>query len=149
MKQERAVDNFLALMRETTQRDQFVAQPNKYYAEAIQTKGVSLYTAFVKNNPAASAIVIEYKNRATYLYGASAYAYRSYMSPFLLQWHIMTMLAEKGIKSYDLWGIDEKKWLGVTRFKQGFGGREVDYVGSYDYPMRKIWYTIYTLKHRA
>ena len=149
VKQEHGVDNFMALMRETTERDHFSAHPASYYSEMIRTKGVSLYTAFVGNNPAATAIIMEHNNSGAYLHGASAYAYRAYMSPFALHWHIMTMFAQQGVARYDLWGIDEKKWPGVTHFKRGFGGQEVSYIGSYDYPIKKMWYMIYTLKQRA
>lgn len=149
VQQEHSVDNFMALMRETTERDHFSAHPKSYYSEMIRTQGVSLYTAFVNNNPAATAIIIEHNKEGVYLHGASAYAYRAYMSPFALHWHIMSMFAQKGVERYDLWGIDENKWPGVTHFKRGFGGREVSYVGSYDYPIKKMWYMIYTLKQRA
>lgn len=149
VKQENSVDNFMALMRETTERDHFSAHPKRYYSEMIRTKGVSLYTAFVNNNPAASAIIIEHNKGGVYLHGASAYTYRAYMSPFALHWHIMTMFAQKGVTQYDLWGIDEQKWPGVTHFKKGFGGKEVSYIGSYDYPTKKMWYMIYKLKQRV
>ena len=149
VRQENTVDNFMALMKETTERDHFSAHPKSYYNEMIRIKGVSIYTAFVNNNPAASAIIVEHNKGGVYLHGASAYAYRTYMSPFALHWYIMTMFAEKGVTHYDLWGIDEQKWPGVTHFKKGFGGQEVSYIGSYDYPIKKMWYMIYKLKHRV
>ena len=52
VRQENSVDNFMALMKETTERDHFSAHPKNYYSEMIRTKGVSVYTAFVNNNPA-------------------------------------------------------------------------------------------------
>ena len=146
IRQEDAIDNFITLMRETTTRNKFFAHPDKYYKEIIKTKGVSLYTAFVGDNPTASAIVMQYQNTGTYLYGASAYAHRRYMSSFALQWYVMQAFAEQGVESYDLWGIDEEKWAGVTRFKRGFGGQEIAYIGSYDYPVKKLWYMVYKIK---
>ena len=50
-----------------------------------------------------------------------------------------------GYKYYDFWGIDEKKWPGVTRFKKGYGGFEVNYGDTYDLTLNKFWYTLYKL----
>ena len=40
-------------------------------------------------------------------------------------------------------------WAGVTRFKLGFGGRAVDYPGTFDLPLNRLWYTLYSLVRRA
>lgn len=143
-----AVVDFTTLMEETTRRDGFHAHPNAYYEELLKTEGVSLVIARVDGSLAAAAIVMEYEGRGIYLHGASSYAHRAAMAPFALHWNVMKTMAGQGITEYDLWGIDEKKWPGVTRFKAGFGGREVLYIGSYDYPLRKIWYTAYQVKNR-
>ena len=49
----------------------------------------------------------------------------------------------QGYKYYDFYGIDEKKWLGVTKFKKGFGGNEINYLGTYDLIYNKFLYNIY------
>ena len=79
------------------------------------------------------------------MHGASDHDYRALMAPYLLHWEVIKYAKEHGLSEYDLWGIDEKKWSGVTRFKKGFGGREVKYTGSYDYVFMPIWYRLYRL----
>lgn len=148
VRQEDKVDNFLKLLSETALRDQFSAHSSDYYKELIKTKGVKVYTSFVGNNFASSAIVIEHDGVGTYLHGASSYKYRSYMTPFALHWHIIKELIQNGIQKYDFWGIDEKKWPGVTKFKIGFGGDIVEYSGSFDYPIKKLWYFVYKIKQK-
>jgi lipid II:glycine glycyltransferase (peptidoglycan interpeptide bridge formation enzyme) len=65
------------------------------------------------------------------------------MAPFLLQWGAVLKAKERGMKWYDFWGIDEKKWSGVTRFKKRFGGKEVSYPPASDLVLSKFWYKIY------
>jgi len=38
-----------------------------------------------------------------------------------------------------------KGWEGITRFKKGFGGKEVSYAGTYDFILNPFWYKIYRL----
>lgn len=140
-------EDFWRLMQETTQRDGFSAHPRSYYEELLATEGVSLFEARTQAGVAAEAIVMRHEGRGVYLHGASSYELRASMAPFALHWYIMRTLAREGCSEYDLWGIDEKRWPGVTRFKRGWGGREVSYVGSYDYPTRPFWYTLYRFKN--
>ncbi len=48
-----------------------------------------------------------------------------------------------GAKEIDFWGIDEKKWPGLTAFKRGFNGQEIEYPQGRDIIFQKRWYLIY------
>jgi lipid II:glycine glycyltransferase (peptidoglycan interpeptide bridge formation enzyme) len=61
----------------------------------------------------------------------------------------MTLARDRGYKYYDLYGIDENKWPGVTRFKQGFGGKEIEYPGPYDMVFDKKQYWLYKMARRV
>lgn len=143
----RDFEKFWQLLQHTAERDKFYTHTKNYYAELLNVEGTGLYFASKGQIPVASAIVMFYKNTATYLHGASSYEHRSLMAPYLLHWDIMQDAQKQGEKFYDFWGIDEEKWPGVTRFKRGFGGKEVQYIGSYDLPTQKIWYMVYRLKN--
>jgi lipid II:glycine glycyltransferase (peptidoglycan interpeptide bridge formation enzyme) len=75
------------------------------------------------------------------------------MAPHLLQWEQIKYAKAQGCQNYDFWGIvnehtkDKRgsSWEGFTRFKRGFGGQEVNYVGYFDYPLNKNWYSLYRL----
>jgi len=67
------------------------------------------------------------------------------MAPQLLQWEIIKQVKADGARLYDFYGIDEEKWPGVTRFKQGFGGEERMYSGAYDLIFRPAMYRTYQL----
>lgn len=65
------------------------------------------------------------------------------MAPYLLQWEIIKAAKGRGCRYYDFYGIDENKWPGVTRFKLGFGGEQVQFPGTYDYIFCRPLYWLY------
>ena len=95
--------------------------------------------------------------RAWYMYGASSDEHRNRMPNHLLQWEAIGWAKEKGCLTYDLWGIPdedeevlEREFLkrsgglwGVYRFKRGFGGRVVRFLGAYDYIYSPLLYRLY------
>lgn len=148
------IDVFWKLMQKTTKRDKFNPHPKEYYKKLLEFFGdgssikVELVLARHGNKPVAGALILLYGETAYYLHGASDHEYRSMMAPYLLHWENIKYLKEHGHKTYDLWGIDSAKWPGVTRFKLGWGGEQINYPGSFDLPIRRGWYLIYKT-HRA
>lgn len=90
-----------------------------------------------------------YGDTATYLYGASSDENRSVMAPFLLQWRLIQEAKKEGFRYYDFFGISDKKWPGVTRFKKGFGGETVSYPGTFDVIFDKANYGFYQILRKA
>ena len=143
---------FWKLLEETASRDKFHLHPKKYYEEML--KNLNLETKFPSGNKLflaekgekilAVAIVNFFNKRATYLHGASSAEYKNLMAPHLLHWEIARYAKKNGFEEYDLWGISEKKYPGVTRFKRGFGGKEINYPGAYDFIFDKKWHLIYS-----
>lgn len=148
-----ALEDFWKLMEETTARDKFHAHPKKYYETMLKNINgdgktemrVELRVAYFENMPLAAAIVGYFGDTVTYIHGASSNERRNLMAPYFLHWEIIKEAKNLGYKFYDFWGIDEKKWPGVTRFKKGFGGFEISYPGAFDLPINKLWYKIYDL----
>lgn len=137
---------FWILLRKTVTRDNFSSHPKDYYQKLMSAElGARLYLAYHEEKPVAGAIILTRGEMAYYLHGGSDHAFRSAMAPYMLHWRIMLSLKNLGVKKYDMWGIDAKKWPGVTRFKLGWGGRQVDRPGSFDMPISKIWYLIYKI----
>ena len=139
---------FWDLLQKTSERTEFSTYPKEYYKKLLELKNVDLYFVKRYDDFVAGAIVISYNNRMTYLHGASNYNLRKYMGPYFLHWELIKMAKSKDMEEYDFWGIDEKKWPGVTRFKRGFGGREINYVGSWDLIFKPIWYWLYKMKNK-
>ncbi len=148
VKKEKDINIFWQLLTETTKRSGFYPHKKEYYLHLLNTPNVYMFISFVEDKATSCAIVIKDERRIVYLHGASTRYYKEYMSPFGLHWYIMQYFSNKGLKEYDLWGVDEVKWPNVTRFKKGFGGIDVKYVGSYDFIINPLFYKLYNLKQK-
>ena len=133
---------FYRLYQETAARDHFVIRPLDYYRvlweHLRREQGAVLLLADVAGETVAGLVVCRYGQRAWFLYGASGARHRRDQPNHLLQWRAMQWAREHGCDTYDMWGApselreDDPLW-GVYRFKQGFGGRYVRWLGAYDY----------------
>lgn len=151
------IGRFWKLLEATAERDGFQTHVRAYYGIMIAglcpgtdsgDLKVRLWFAEHEGEPVAAALVAEYGDTATYLHGASAHDKRQLMAPYLLHWSIMRAAKAAGIAKYDFWGVaptDDPKhpWAGITRFKNGFGGKHVAYAGAWELPGQGPWYTLY------
>jgi lipid II:glycine glycyltransferase (peptidoglycan interpeptide bridge formation enzyme) len=71
------------------------------------------------------------------------------MANHAIQWAAIQTAQVRGCVTYDFGGIDldgaHPSWAGITRFKQGFGGRAVEYVGILELPLSHLWYRFYKI----
>lgn len=104
-----------------------------------------LFIAEYQGKTIAANLVNFFGPTATYTHGGWDWEYRSLMAPHLLQWEQIKEAKNRGCKAYDFWGIDKINWPGITRFKKGFGGKEVNYIGTFDLILKQAWYSAYIL----
>ncbi len=146
------IDDFLRLSKETAKRDNFHIHDQGYYKKMIEVLGkqgiIRLILAKYKNKVISANLVCFFGQTVVYLHGASDYNFRNLMAPYLLQWQTILQAKELGFKHYDFWGINEKKWPGVTRFKKGFNGQEITHPGAFDLIFQPLWYKIYNLARK-
>lgn len=69
---------------------------------------------------------------ATYLFGATSEAGRKLNAGHYLMWQSMLYCRERGVKCFDLGGIDAEANPSVTRFKLRTGGADVTAAGPYE-----------------
>ena len=148
---------YYELMRITGERDGFGIHSLAYYRRAydlfVESERVRLLVATYQDEPIAGLIAYAFNEMSWYMYGASSMSHRNLMPNHQLQWRAMQWAKEIGCTQYDLWGItdrdsdDESASLsGVERFKRGFGGETVRYVGAYDYVYsRPLYHALNTL----
>jgi len=145
---------FFDIMKQTSKRDKFGVHSLKHYEKMLEVLGpkkiIQLYLAKYDGKYIAANIVSFFGNTVSYLHGASANEYRNVMAPYLLQWQAIKDAKKGDYRYYDFWGIapdDSPKhpWAGVTRFKKGFGGEQVDLPGTYDVVISKKWYATYKI----
>ncbi|MFH0951292.1 MAG: peptidoglycan bridge formation glycyltransferase FemA/FemB family protein [bacterium] len=131
------------LFKQTKARDGFSLHEQKYYQAMLQQPMFHCLVAKHQEEIIAANIICHYGDTATYVHGASANIHRETMASYLLQWRAITQAKAQGLAYYDFFGIDAKKWPGVTRFKQGWGGQPVSYIGTWDLIFSPIYYTLY------
>lgn len=147
---------FYDLQVETAKRQNFIPFSYKFLEEQFKVFSeigkVLLYTATFENKLLAQAFIIFYGQEAAYHYGASTGNGRKYPSAYLIQWEAIKEAKKRGLKRYNFWGVapeDQKdhRFYGVSVFKRGFGGQDVDYLHAQDLIVEKLKYMInYTVE---
>lgn len=141
------------LMEETSERDRFAVHTFDYYKKAWesmrQANQARLLLAEHQGKLLAGIYVTLVGQEGIYLYGASGNEGRNLMPNHLLQWEAMKWCKAQGATLYDLWGIADSTdpndpMAGVSRFKRGWGGQIVRYVGSFDYVYSPLSYRVMT-----
>jgi len=152
---------FQSLLEETARRDNFVVHSAEYYRVAYDLFVPSGHARFLlatyQDTILAGIMVSVLGRKALYLYGASGSTHRNLMPNYLLQWEAIRLAKRRGCLTYDTWGIPdedeevlEREFLkrsgglwGVYRFKRGFGGRVVRYLGACDDVYLRPLYWLY------
>jgi lipid II:glycine glycyltransferase (peptidoglycan interpeptide bridge formation enzyme) len=148
----RNIQNFSDLYNETAARHNFVQ--HRGIKEEFDMLDTDLFVAKYKNTLSAAAIILYFGDEAIYHHGASIQS--KVPASYLLQWEAIREAKKRGKKLYNFWGIapDDKEnhpWRGITLFKKGFGGREVDFMHAQDYlvsPFALIPRTVESLRKR-
>lgn len=78
--------------------------------------------------PVAGALASALGASGVYLMGATSDQGLSSKGSYLLQWRILNWLRDKGVREYDLGGINPDNNPGVYHFKKGLTGADVEYV---------------------
>lgn len=104
-----------------------------------------------KGKPISAWLLINFKNTIYYLYGASSNEYREVMANNLVAWHSIRLGKKMGLKIFDMWGAanvpdpkPDNPYYGFHKFKQGYGGKLVEYLGTFDLVFNDPLYWAFT-----
>ena len=148
------VEKFWRILKKTAKKDKFQTHDKDYYfrlfsyfkgREDIRTE---LFLVELDGKAVAGAFVMFYGDTVYYLHGAMDRDYKELMAPYFMHWQMIKHAKSSGHHYYDFWGIDARRWPGVTRFKLGWGGQTKEYPGSFDIPISKFWYLIYRIARK-
>lgn len=144
---DKAFEKYLALMRETIQRQGFFAHTEKYHRlmwQFLKPAGIArLLTATYNGEVITTWIVFVYKDFLYYPYGASGDKYKNVMANNLMMWEAIKFGKKLGLATFDLWGREEGK--GFTRFKEGYNPKVVEFLGTWDLIINKPLYWLYRI----
>ena len=99
----------------------------------------------------AAWILFIYKDTLYYPYGASSTKHRETMASNLLMWDVIKFGKKLGLKTFDMWGAlgpnpdKNDPWYGFHRFKEGYGPKLIEFVGSFDLVINPFLYEIYKI----
>jgi lipid II:glycine glycyltransferase (peptidoglycan interpeptide bridge formation enzyme) len=142
------VDAFARLSAATARRQGIHLPSTEYYRALLDLfgpGGARLYLASHGGSLLAGILVARFGRTAYYLFGGSADAGKELMPNYLLHWRAMQDFQALGCEVYDWWGIPDEPapnhpWFGLYRFKTGFGGATVRYLGLYEWALqRRAW----------
>lgn len=129
---------FHEIMKITGTRDRFSIRPLEYFERMYDVMAdghLRLYCAELDGKMIAATIAIYYGDKVWYLYGASSNEHRNVMPNYLLQEAMIKWALEKQCRIYDFRGVSgdmspENPLYGLYRFKSGFSGELVQFVGE-------------------
>lgn len=144
---EESFERYLSLMDETTRRQNYYAHTELYHRlmwETLHPSGTArLFKATYHGKTLATWILFVWKDCLYYPYGASSSEHRNVMAPYLIMWEAIKFGRSLKLKIFDLWGSDDKK--GYTKFKEGFGPENIEFLGTWDLPVSKNFYYFYRI----
>lgn len=92
----------------------------------------------IKKEPVAGILLLFFDTIAYYWYASSTVEGKKLFAPTLLVWEALKLAKKRGAKIFDFEGIYDERfsqatnsWKGFSKFKEGFGGKKISYVGSF------------------
>ena len=134
-----ALADFYRIYADTAARAGFAVRVQDYY-ERVWTLfapagHARLFFAVASGERVATLFHFTCGDRAAEAYGGMTDAGADTRANYLLKWEAIRTFRAEGFASYDLWGIATG---GIAKFKEGFGGGQVDYVGARDLSLRPL-----------
>jgi len=152
---DQGLETYIKILEETTQRNGFYAHTPDYFRKMWQNLKNSgmmkIFHAVYEDQVIVSWIIFVLHNKLYYPYGASRAIHREVMASNLMMWEMIRYGKQQKCTQFDLWGCLGPKpnprdaWFGFHRFKKGYGGRHMEYLGSYDLVINKPLYKVYTI----
>ncbi|MBU0614119.1 peptidoglycan bridge formation glycyltransferase FemA/FemB family protein [Patescibacteria group bacterium] len=152
-------DDFIRLMEQTSTRDQFKAHSHLYYKAMLETMSQGdctcrLAVALYDSHVIAVNIIVDFAGTRTYLHGATSNLHRNVMAQYALHGFLIEDAKNKEFRLFDFWGVapagsaEDHPWQGITKYKNGFGGDFLEMPGTYDIPMKQMWYAVYRISKK-
>lgn len=135
--QEEGVDalpTFYQILVDTARRSGFIPRALEAYADvyrAFARDGCArILIGYLPDGTAVSSkMIITSGGRASQLYGGLTEAGTVARSGHFFEWEAIVRSKAAGAAIFDMWG---RSTTGIAHFKQGFGGRVVEYGGTFD-----------------
>ena len=117
--------------------------------ESISGHSGHILVAYYQDQPLVVYQLWYFKDQIYYVYGGSSEIHRNLMAANLLMWEAIKLGKKLGAKQFDMWGSlppnydQNHPWAGFTKFKEGYGTKFTELVGSYDLLINPFLYQLY------
>lgn len=155
---QESFETYLELYFATCQRQGYFGHNREYHRlvwETLRPAGMArLLIASYKKEPLVAWMLLKFKDTFYYPYGGSSAKHRNLMASNLVCWEAIKLGKKLGCKTLDLWGalgpeVDQSHpWYGWHRFKAGYGGKTVEYLGSFDLVLQPQIYSFFNLANQ-
>jgi len=137
------MDEFTSLYSEFQGRKGFHAEFDAEFYAGVQrgadeNERLVVQLAEKDGRPVAGHVSVMGGDTCTYLLGATSQEGLKCKAAYLLQWRTMLLARDRGLRSYDLGGIDPEGNSGVYHFKRGMGGTERIAAGPFELRPRNL-----------
>jgi lipid II:glycine glycyltransferase (peptidoglycan interpeptide bridge formation enzyme) len=149
------MEQYLEILKETTSRQGFYAHNVDYFRTMFTQLSSSgmlrIFNAVYQGTIVVSWIMFIHNGVLYYPYGASRNIHREVMASNLLMWEMIRFGKAQGCTSFDMWGSlgpepnERDPWFGFHRFKKGYGGTLVEFLGTYDLITNPPLYKVFTV----
>ena len=152
MSNSNGFETFIKLYLETTKRQKYFGHTKEYHKEifnALRAKSASILVATYEETPLAVYELFYHKDTLYYPYGGSSSEHQNVMAPNLIMWEVIRFGKAKGLRKFDMWGSlapnyhSNDIWAGFTRFKEGYGGKFTEMIGTYDLILNPLIYYLF------
>lgn len=148
-------EDYWKLMSETTIRQGFFAHTKRYHQlmfETLSKSGMArMLTAKLDGKVLVCWVIFLQNDTLYYPYGASTRDDKNVFASNLVMWEAIRWGKKMGAVKFDMWGSlgfepdVSDPWYGFHRFKQGFGAKVIEFVGTYDLVIDSAFYPIYVI----
>jgi peptidoglycan pentaglycine glycine transferase (the first glycine) len=163
---ELAFDTLFGWMKELEEaKEGFTNRRSREYLHEMMRRmraagsGHFLFASY-EGTPLSGAFVLTFGRKLWFMHGASGKEKRKLQGNYLLQWEVMRWAKQRGVTHCDFGGApkpgdryEDNPYYGVYRFKLGFGGDVVEYLGCMDLPIGQrsaaAWHDLEPFYYRA
>lgn len=155
---EKGFETFSKLYFDTMKRQKYFGHNYSYHKgifDNLRKKMVHILIASYHDEALASYELFLFKDGAYYPYGGSSLEHKNIMAPNILMWEAIRFAKENGAKYFDMWGAsapdapEDDIYAGFTRFKEGYGAKYVQMIGSFDLVINPFLYKLYSITHKV
>lgn len=106
------------------------------YTSAKQMQATA--SVYFQKEPIGGILLLLYNKTAYYWFASALPIGKKLFAPSLLVWEALKVAKERGCTVFDFEGIYDRRfpkaaenWKGFTKFKEGFGGKKVEYLENF------------------